>query len=196
MYPDPPHITQAIKTLHDLRLMDRDSLDGSQASALEVIYRSYAGMLLGVARRVATTDIDAEDVLHDVFCRLPWALAQYRGEGLGGWLKRVTQRQALMQRRKAVRRREEQLPDNEAGSPYLAGSIPESNDDLHTALARLAKPLREVVMLRVYHDFSHQQIADALGISVTASEVRLCRAIKRLRRALQEVHPTTLRRSA
>ena len=64
------------------------------------------------------------------------------------------------------------------------------------ALARLAQPLREVVVLRMYHDYSHQQIAVALGISSTASEVRLCRALKRLRADLLDARTPPLRRSA
>jgi len=192
---DPPLITQAVTTLRD-RSAEGRSLDLREARALEVIYRSYAGMLLTAARRVAATDIDAEDVLHEVFCRLPWILTQYRGDGLGGWLKRVTQRQALMELRKARHRREEQLAEATHGVPQTSHVISESNDELHTALAALARPLREVVMLRIYHDYSHQQIAEALGISPTASEVRLCRAIKRLRVTLQEVPPSPLRRSA
>ena len=193
---DPSHITQAVTTLRDLRPADRRSLDLRQARALEVIYRSYAGMLLGVARRVAAAEIDAEDVLHEVFCRLPWILTQYRGGGLGGWLKRVTQRQALMELRKARRRREEQFAEGGPVSPQASHAISELNDELHTALAKLAGPLRDVVFLRVYHDYSHHEIAETLGISPTASEVRLCRAIKRLRVSLQEVRPGSLQRSA
>jgi RNA polymerase sigma-70 factor, ECF subfamily len=194
---DPPSIAYAVETLCDRGCADGPSLDHRQAQALEVIYRSYAPMLLTVAHRVAGTDIDAEDVLHEVFCRLPWILTQYRGGGLGGWLKRVVQRQALMELRKVRRRREAQLAEN---SHCAAGEVMpvvfESDDGLQAALAGLPGPLRDVVVLRVFHDFSHQQIARALSISPAASEVRLCRAMKRLRALLPNVGRHPLQRSA
>jgi DNA-directed RNA polymerase specialized sigma24 family protein len=45
-----------------------------------------------------------------------------------------------------------------------------------------------VVILRFYLGYSHQEIAEALGITPNASEVRLCRALKQLRYALAAGH--------
>jgi DNA-directed RNA polymerase specialized sigma24 family protein len=53
------------------------------------------------------------------------------------------------------------------------------------ALDGLAPGLREVVVLRVFVGHSHREIAELLGISSAASEVRLCRALKALRLMLQ-----------
>jgi RNA polymerase sigma-70 factor (ECF subfamily) len=49
------------------------------------------------------------------------------------------------------------------------------------ALAILSPSLSEVFVLKVMEGYSHVEIATLLGISVSASEVRLHRAIRRLR---------------
>ena len=49
--------------------------------------------LLALARRLAGSAADAEDVVHDVFLGLPEALRRYEERGsLESWLKRVTAR--------------------------------------------------------------------------------------------------------
>jgi RNA polymerase sigma-70 factor (ECF subfamily) len=55
----------------------------------------------------------------------------------------------------------------------------------HDAVAALPEALRHVVVLRVMLDLPHAEIATMLGISVGTSEVRLHRAIKRLRESVR-----------
>ena len=172
-----------------------------EAAAVATIYRAYAGMLLTIARRMLGSNAEAEDALHDVFCRLPWVVAQYRGGGFGGWLKQTLVRTSLM-RLRAVRRRREVLLADDADDAHettaerddvrLVESA-EYDPDVRRALDALPESLRRVLELRVLHDRSHAEIAAALGISASASEVRLCRALKRLRAAL---HERTARRRA
>jgi RNA polymerase sigma-70 factor (ECF subfamily) len=128
--------------------------------------------------------------VHDVFCRLPWLVVQYGTGGFGGWLKQITARVALMRLRAARSRRDdvplEEWLDGVPGQATDADAMRVEDDgEVRRALAGLPESLREVVVLRVYLEDSHQEIARALGITVNASEVRLCRALKRLRLALR-----------
>jgi RNA polymerase sigma-70 factor (ECF subfamily) len=195
---DPPQVITAIKELRELSCLPRRALDARQAAALAIIYRHYARSLLAVAHRFRDSGVDAEDVVHDVFSRLPWIIDQYRGGGLGAWLRRVTQREALMQLRRSRRRCLEPIDEHGWSDTVSsnAGAIDTDHTELHVAIAALAPPLREVVMLRIYRDYSHYQIAGALGITPTASEVRLCRAIKQLRVSMQPNRSYSLPRSA
>ena len=61
-------------------------------------------------------------------------------------------------------------------------------------VAQLPPSLRDVVVLRVIYDYTHAEIAAHLGITATASEVRHCRAVRRLRELSAARSP--LRRSA
>jgi len=180
-------VARAVATLRELPCVPGRSLDDHQAAALAVIYHSHAENLLAIARRIVATETDAEDVVHDVFTRLPHILRQYQGGGLSAWLRRVTQRTALMQLRKAKRRREQPLvTDAAAGECEPIDSVATDHTDmLHKVLAELAEPLREVIVLRVFLDYTHREIANALDISPTASEVKLSRALKRLRERMR-----------
>ena len=184
------HVVHAIAILRGLGRSRTRPLSDIEAEALAVIYRSYAGMLLNVLRQLLGDGASAEDVLHDVFCRLPWAISQYRDNSFGGWLRQLTVRTALSQMRAARRRREFVIPEPDFLITDRVSEIDfhalEDREVLARAIARLPEPLRQVVVLRVIMDFSHQQIGEALEISATASEVRMCRALKHLRFLMRE----------
>ena len=154
-----------------------------EGAALAALYHRYARDLMAVAYRLLMSRADAEDVLHDVFVGLPEALRRYEPRGtLKGWLKRVTVRVALTRLRRARARREVTLDD----APTVAGRFGEVSDTiaLADALASLPPPLRAVVVLKEIEGYSHEEIGELLGISRGASEVRLHRAMRRLRARL------------
>jgi RNA polymerase sigma-70 factor (ECF subfamily) len=72
----------------------------------------------------------------------------------------------------------------------------ERDEELRRALGALPESLRHVVVLRLCLDYSHEEIAEALDISISASEVRLCRALKRLRQLLGATRSDTGRRDS
>jgi len=186
---DPVPVLQAVAVLCARAWRAEEPLDEREAWALATIYHRYAHMMLGVARRLLGREADAEDVVHDVFCRLPCLLPQYRGRGLGGWLKQVVVTGALMQLRRARTRREEpggeQAADGGREPSASAAASDADGGEIAWALRRLAPPLREVVVLRCFLGLSHHEIGLVLDLSPAASEVRLCRAVKQLRLLLR-----------
>lgn len=59
--------------------------------------------------------------------------------------------------------------------------------DVRRAVAALPLPYRQVVILRYVHNLSYKDIADVLGISAAAAEVRAHRAREMLRQRLAKV---------
>ncbi len=173
---DPVPVQEAVECLRAAGLATHRPLDPAQAEALSVVYRNYGRLMRAAAGQVTGDGPDAEDVVHDVMARLPRLLVQYRGHGLGGWLRRVVRNQALMQRRR-VRTRGEVGVDEAAGIPAHAAD-PLAYEELELAVSRLPGSLRDVVVLRFRQGRSHREIAELLGISATASEVRLHRGIR------------------
>ena len=153
--------------------------------ALAELYARYADALMALAFRLTGTASDAEDVLHDVFLGIPEALRRYDERGtLESWLKRVTARVALTLMRARSRAREVQL---DAGpEPTDTRNADRLNDlvAVGTAIDALPEVLRTVFVLREVEGYSHAEIAALLDITTSASEVRLHRALKALRRAL------------
>ncbi|HXT16644.1 MAG TPA: sigma-70 family RNA polymerase sigma factor [Gemmatimonadaceae bacterium] len=153
--------------------------------ALTALYATFGDSLMALAFRLTASRADAEDVLHDVFLGLPEALRRYEERGsLESWLKRITARVALSRLRARTRQGEIDLPDD---LPLGEPSAPDRLADfvaVREAIETLPHSLRTVVVLRELEGYSHSEIAELLGISTNASEVRLHRAIRALRSLL------------
>jgi RNA polymerase sigma-70 factor, ECF subfamily len=157
------------------------------AIALTAIYQSFGPELLAVAARLTGSAADAEDILHDLIVGLPEAMRNYDERGkLRAWLRQVVVRMALMRLRAARRRHETALGE---ARELLAPANPsrDTNDAVEIAIRELSPAIRTVVVLRLFEDLSHREIAEMLGISVSASEARLSRGIAVLRRRLESL---------
>jgi RNA polymerase sigma-70 factor, ECF subfamily len=154
--------------------------------ALGGLYARHAARLMALAYRLTGSAQDAEDVLHDVFLGLPEALRRYDERGsFDGWIGRVTARAAITRLRARGRRHEVPLTAH-AAHAAAPGSTAADRAALADAIGRLPDSLREVFVLKEVEGYSHAQVAEMLGISVGASEVRLCRAVKALRDILRK----------
>ena len=154
------------------------------ADALSALYLEHGGALFRLAYRLTGTSQDAEDVVHDVFVGLPEALARYEERGsFAGWLKRVTARVALMRLRARKRRREVTI---EATVPAVDPPPDPVSVALRVAVDALPEPCRSVLVLKEIEGYSHAEVGELLGISPGASRVRLNRAMRRLRKILED----------
>jgi len=72
----------------------------------------------------------------------------------------------------------ETLPEQAAGDAFAAS---DRRDALRTALARLPKRQRAIVVLRYHEDMSEAQVAHALGISAGTVKSQASRALAKLR---------------
>lgn len=163
---------------------DLGALREGDPDALAACYYAHAGRLLQVLERFTNSRADAEDVVHDVFVKLPELVRRYDERGqFSGWITRLAIRAALMRSRRE--RRVLQLDD--ARGAGMDAAVEDDVRDVvalrtaHDAVAALPEPMRQVLVLRVMLDLPHAEIAALLGISVGTSEVRLHRAIKQLR---------------
>lgn len=153
------------------------------SDALGALYFRHAGGLGRLAWRLLGNRSEAEDVVQDLFARLPESLGSYREAGrLDGWLRRLAVNLALKRLRSSRTRRELPL---ERGVLVGAGRQDGESIEVRRAVEALPIDQRAVVVLKVVEGYSHEEIAEILGISRGASEVRLSRAMKRLREDLE-----------
>ncbi len=140
--------------------------------------------MLATAYRLTGSLADAEDVIQDLFVGLPAALARYDERGsFSNWLRRAAVRLALMRMRSSMRRREWslELADTMVGAP------PAEVGQTREALAALTAEDRTIVILKIVEGYGHSEIAELLGIKKGTAEVRLHRALTRLREHLEEM---------
>ncbi|HWA57297.1 MAG TPA: sigma-70 family RNA polymerase sigma factor [Gemmatimonadales bacterium] len=159
-------------------------LSVGEPAALGAAYQEYGPALLALAYRLTGSRADAEDVVQDLFVGLPEALQAYRDQGrFLAWLHRVAVRLALMRMRKDRRRREVPLAD-EPFPPSVEATYPAG--DVWRALERLDPEQRALIVLRAIEGYTHEEIAELLGIRRGTAQVRYHRALARLRRWLED----------
>ena len=124
---------------------------------------------------------EAEDAAQDIFYRAWTKLGSFRGEsGFGTWLHRVAIT-VLMRRASqstTLDRREAPLSDDHIDKAFRP---PDAMIDLEAALASLPLEQRAAVILHDIEGFSHEEVGDLMGISLTAARMRLFRARAALR---------------
>jgi RNA polymerase sigma-70 factor (ECF subfamily) len=168
--------------------------------ALEALYRAFETPVYNLALRVLRRPEDAEDVLQETFLEVVRSIKQYRGEGhLWGWIRQIATSKALMRiRHDRVRETEEFHEESAAGAGEAAGvgamagsggmspgAVP-AQIDLERAFEQLSETSRAVVWLHDVEGYTHEEIAEQMGKTVSFSKSQLARAHVRLRRMLDE----------
>jgi RNA polymerase sigma-70 factor (ECF subfamily) len=157
-------------------------------AALGDVFRLFSGDVFAIAYAVSGSKATAEDTTQDVFLALPGALRPYEHRSTGGfrrWLTTIAYRIALKRVRENRSRRE--IPLSAASRLPGAGSGDDSVLDLvvlERSIAGLPLHFRSVLILRVAHGMTHREVANTLGISEGASQVRFHRALRLLRHVL------------
>jgi RNA polymerase sigma-70 factor, ECF subfamily len=156
---------------------------GGDMDAVARLYERFAKPCMAVAFHILGDPHAAEDVVHDVFVGLPEALRRYQEHGkLEGWIRRVAARVALTRLRRERLAAETSIEDH---PPFESvGADLHARMTLESAVHALPDSLRAVLVLNKVEGFSHMEIAQMLSISKGASEVRLHRALARLRTLL------------
>jgi len=157
--------------------------------ALEALYRAFETPVYNLALRVLRVPEDAEDVLQETFLEVVRSIKQYRGEGhLWGWIRQIATSKALMRiRQDRVRETEELHEESAAGATerMSPGAVP-AQIDLERAFERLSDTSRAVVWLHDVEGYTHEEIAEQMGKTVSFSKSQLARAHARLRGMLDE----------
>ena len=149
--------------------------------ALREIYLWYADDVYRIALRLTGSSADAYDVTHDLFLGLPEAIQRYDPERpFPSWLRGVAVRTSQMRLRASRRRREVPLPALRELAVRPRQEAVVDRITLEKALDELSPDLRSVLVLRELEGLKYQEIADLLGITKSATAVRLHRARKRL----------------
>ncbi len=158
---------------------------------LEALFANHSARVLQAAYRVTGNAGDAEDVLQTVFLRLarresavalaPSPEAYLYRAAVNAALDLVRQRR----RARSVALEDAEPPQAGAGDdPEHARREQELEDWLRDAVGRLAPQLGEVFAMHAFEGRTHEEIADALGITRNAVAVALHRARRQLKQDL------------
>jgi RNA polymerase sigma factor (sigma-70 family) len=159
-----------------------------QRCAQECIYRTYERAVYSLARRMTGDPDAAKDITQDSFMHAFRQLHQYRGESpFGHWLRSVAASKTLMHLRAG--RRLMELFTAEIEPDDVCGFEDVSTIDLEHALTLLPSLPRSVLWLYHVEGYTHPEIAELCGKTVSFSKSQLSRAHQKLRALMNEAPP-------
>ena len=130
---------------------------------------------------------DASDLAQDSFVKAYKAIGRFRGDSaFSTWLYRIAVNTCL-NFRAARRLAQEELSETLAdpGAPVVERMQErEQSQQVREAVTRLPEKQRATLILKVYHDLTHEEVAGILGSSVGTVKANLFHAVGNLRKML------------
>ncbi len=176
------------------RASDAELLQGVAAGdlgALGELYDRYARHVWQAARR-SIDGVDAEDVVHQLFVKLPEIAPSYDGRAnCRGWLCGIAVRLAMRHRRGAGRFRRmlgsfaHTIVGRTSRDPEREAMGSQDMSALERALAALSEKKRVVFLLVEVEGLTAEDAARALGNPAATARTRLYQARKELQASLQ-----------
>lgn len=183
-----PHATLAADDATDAELVARWKR-GDQRAATELVGRHADAVARFAASAGARDAVD--DVVQDTFVRAFGSLDGFRGESaFRTWLFTIARR-LILDRRRSLRRRGEQVEVQESDVRTESNALDEvvaeeTEERLQAALDRLTPTQREVFTLRVSEGMSYREIADAAGTTEGAARVHYHHAMRAIKEFLDD----------
>ena len=170
----------------DLNLTIRQAALGDPR-AQRLLWEQHAAHVDAVVRRLVGGDLDlAADIAQEVWVQIFRALPLYRGEAqFGTWAHRIAVNRTLnaLRRVRRLAQIEAEIDDD------VAAVEPEGDrmllmQTIEAAADKLAPGARAVFVLHDVQGYTHEEIAEELGITAGGSKSQLFKARAKLRRLL------------
>jgi RNA polymerase sigma-70 factor (family 1) len=162
----------------------------------------YQVKVLNICQAYLHNRDEAEDIAQDVFIEVFESIHKFRGDSrLGTWITRIAINKAINRSKKLKRQSLLQIrTTNLTGNDLKKfGQFGSDNDEQHQsmtqkedqaalnhALDKLPDQQKNAFILQHYEELSYQEIAEVLGISLSAVESLLFRSRNNLRRHLEK----------
>ena len=169
----------------------RRAIDGDER-AMRLLWNQHAPHVEAVVRRLAGDPDLAQDITQEVWIQIFRALPSWRGDAkFSTWIHRVAINRTLnalrpVKRTAAVESEIEEhsvIVEQDAERRMLAQNI-------EAAAAQLSPGARTVFYLHDVEGFTHEEIAEQLGITPGGSKSQLFKARAKLRRLLAPLMDT------
>lgn len=157
--------------------------DGEQSGWCETLYQAKAADLILYGRALGLSHAEAEDVLQETFVallqrQLPPNLPEH-------YCVRSFRNRALNYRRSLWRRVAREFESKRWFEP-LPGESPREREAMQR-LAGLPPEQREVIVLKLWHDYTFEEIGELLGLSPNTVAGRYRYGLQKLKSALKGV---------
>jgi RNA polymerase sigma factor (sigma-70 family) len=159
-----------------------EAFRGGDVKAFETLVRRYQRPVLGIARRFARDEDDAEDIAQRAFINAAERAGSWRGGSFKSWLFRIVVNLAKNHLRDTARfDRDDEHEEAAAPEAHHRLEDREQQAALREAVARLPRRQREVLLLRIDGDLPFAEVAQALGITEVNAKVNFHHAVQKLK---------------
>lgn len=163
----------------------------------EIIYHAFYGKMMAVCLRYTRDADEAKDILQEGFIKVFTKLDKYNKDGsFEGWIRRIVVNTAIDE----LRRKKKANTINESDNNVLLNyseevDNPDEDDSIYgqikpqhivEAMQQLSPAYQTVFNLYVMENYTHQEIAEVLDISVGTSKSNLSKAKQNLKKILEK----------
>jgi len=185
---------EGLENLTDAELVARcqKELPDDLTAYRELLCR-YEGLVFNTCNKLLGSRPDAEEVTQDALIQVFHKLYQFEGRAaFKTWLYKIVHNYCRNRLSKMIRKREGQ----EAYEQYTMNAVPDYDQArqkervsarVKEALNKLRESDREIVVLKFMSGLTIQEIADVLNIGLSASKMRLYRALEDFKEAYLRV---------
>ncbi len=179
-------MTKLVTSMDNEKLTIQRAIDGDEA-AMRSLWSRHAPHIDAVVRRLVGQDMDlAADIAQEVWIQIFRALPQYRGDSqFGTWAHRIAVNRTLNALRKT--RRLAKIETDVEEDSAVVDPDPDRGLMMATiekAASRLSPGARAVFLLHDVEGYTHEEIAERLGITSGGSKSQLFKARAKLRTLL------------
>lgn len=182
------HLTQIYTSLtHERDLVQ--ACKRRDRKGQEAVFKRLAGKMMAVCKRYLGTGPLAEDVFMEGFMKVFTKIDLFQEQGsFEGWVRRIMVNEALMALRK-----EGKMKFQETDFGYEIGQKEDAYvnlevEELNKLIESLPLGYKTVFNLYAIEGYTHQEIAETLGIQEGTSKSQLSRARGLLQQKLNELH--------
>ena len=157
------------------------------------LYEKYSGKMFYVCLRYLGDADDAQDVMHDAFVKVFASIARFRGDAaLETWISRIMANTSINSIRKLARRgikkdiEDVKLADESDATGLIETPNSLSAQEVLQMITELPVGYRTVISMYALDGYTHQEIANTLGISEGTSKSQLAKARKMLKQRIEE----------
>jgi len=163
---------------------------GGDRDAFDELVRRHQGHVYQLCYRFTGNHEDASDLAQDVFIRVFKGLRSFKGQSaFSTWLYRIGVNVCLnrvgSRATRTIAVGDVDRIDTRAERADSALLRGERAAEVRAAIARLPKKQRTALILRVYQELPHDEIAKVLGSSVGAAKANFFHALANLKKLLQ-----------
>jgi len=158
-----------------------------EREAFDALVARYQRPIYRLCYRYVNNHEDANDLAQDAFLKAWRAISSFRGESaFSTWLYRIAVN-ACLNHRALKRPVTQELPEALIDPRPGAHAEAERDDEarrVRAAVSQLPDRQRATLILKIYHDLTHEEVAEILGSSVGTVKANLFHAVANLRRQM------------